>query len=159
MKKARPLYSDTLVKNMSVLRRILFLFCGVVAGFVVPGLLRIDHSLDEPPLPRAQHELRDTAGGGDTRQATRETEALAARRAQALSDAANITQAVISLSPRIVVLRCATARFVCVPPRVALAEWLRVSARLMAVSTAAALAFVLATRTLTCVGQSRQRTR
>ena len=113
--------------SSNLLRRLLFLFCGVLTGFVLPGLLRIDHSdnvvsIDDEVVQgfAASNAGGNTGGGIDnnnvaTRALTMQQQTgkgevpssrVSAHMKSEMENARNITQAIVSLSPRIIVLRC-----------------------------------------------------
>ena len=108
--------------SFNVLRRLLFLCCGVLTGFLLPHLLRINHSdgVESVDDTVVQGFAASKPGGGNDDDAGALTVQQNALKGSSSSQvpslrrhtggttyaAMNITQAIVSLWPRIVLLRC-----------------------------------------------------
>ena len=115
--------------STNLLRRLLFLCCGVLTGFLLPGLLRIDHSdsvvsVDDTVV--VQGFAASNAGGSSSSSTASGIDNAAARtltvqhqtekgevpssqvsalKSGVMGNTLNMTQAIVSLWPRIIVLR------------------------------------------------------
>ena len=97
-----------------ILRRLLFLCCGVLTGFLIPPLLNIDHHYSDTAADSSSSIVNDEdVNGVAMSNAIVDGEwgrPAAQLRNVDTSQALNVTQAIISLWPRIVVLRCETKK-------------------------------------------------